>query len=225
MLKNILAIPLLLLALTAKGQDIISVAEKPFVPESAVGIRGGLNYTGFSFSPAIENKMILAPTGGLVFTHMAQSKLGVQVELNYVQRGWEETLDSTTSYTRRLNYLELPLMTRVALGSRNTRFILTLGPYASYMLSEKSSVDGNIVSGEGTGYLYKDVVNSFMYGLNLGIGVAQKTGLGTFQLESRVTHSLSNLFDAVEPQGLSSSKNPNIALTLSYLVGLGNRKK
>lgn len=43
---------------------------------------------------------------------------GVQMEINYSQRGWDEKIedDSGNSYSRTMNYLEIPFMAHLAFG-------------------------------------------------------------------------------------------------------------
>lgn len=108
-------------------------------------------------------------------------------------------------------------MTHVALGSKNTNYILNFGPNVSYLLSSKKGAEA-LDEEETFGYYYRDIDYPFMLGLSLGVGLVQKTPVGVFQLEGRVFQSLSNVFRH-EPD-LLASKNLSIGLTMSYQIML-----
>lgn len=203
---------LLLCSLAASAQDL-------FVPETKVGIKGGVNLSRFNFEPDITQEFRTGYTAGLVFKHIAQPKLGVQLEVNYVQRGWSEILSDGSSYTRTLDYVEVPFMTHVAFG-RNTRFILNLGPNASFLLSNPDSI-APLTPGNTEGYYQKEIDSNFMIALSLGIGLAKITSFGEFQLEARLTQGFNDLLG--NNQGVSMSNSTNVGVTLAYL--LSTRKK
>lgn len=213
-MKYLLLLPLLLLyVLPAEAQD-------EFLPETAIGVKGGANFSRFVFEPSITQEIKTGYTGGLVFKYMAQPHLGVQLEANYVQRGWTETIGTDSTFTRDLNYLELPFMTHVAFGKR-TRFILNFGPNISYLIS---STDSIAAIGESTdGYYQKEIDNPLMIALSLGIGMAKITSFGEFQLEARLTQGLNNVIE--NEQGVSTAANTSISVTLAYLLNLRRESK
>lgn len=198
-----------LLACTAQAQS-------SFRPEASLGIKGGLNLSNYTFDPNITQQARTAYTGGLVFKHIAQRKLGIQLEANFVQRGWTETAASGGTFTRELDYLEVPFMTHVAIGQR-TRFILNFGPNASFLLN--SPAGAPIPEGQTEqGYYQKPIDNEFMIALSLGIGMSKITSFGEFQLEARLTQGLNDIFDI--EQNVATSRNTNVGLTLAYLLNL-----
>ncbi|AKD02393.1 porin family protein [Pontibacter korlensis] len=220
MKKTLFFLLLAFVAFNAKAQD-------KFVPETFLGLKGGVTYSGFGFDPSIDQEMLLGYTGGLVLKHLSQSKLGVQVEANLVQRGWTEVVAPDTSYTRRLTFVELPFMTHLSFGARNSRFIVNLGPTASFLIKDEVSSDVADPNGELEGdevkmYRYRDIDNEFIYGLCLGIGFEQRTAIGTFQLEGRFTHSLNDIFSRDLYNRISKSQS--LSLTMSYLLSLRSRK-
>ncbi|MCX2739432.1 porin family protein [Pontibacter anaerobius] len=213
-MKKVLLV-LLLGVLTGSAQ-----AQDPVKLPPALGVKGGVNYSRFAFTPDVDQQLLLGYTGGLVFKHFSTPNIGIQVELNYVQGGWKAIQNQDSSYTRSLDYIELPFLTHVALGDRNTRFILNLGPYVSYQLRDNGT---DAPAGETpTGYQYKSIDNEFVYGLGFGIGMMQKTAMGTLQLEGRFTHGLRDVFS--REIDLTSSKSQNISVTLSYLLSFGAGK-
>ncbi|WP_170866129.1 porin family protein [Pontibacter flavimaris] len=215
MKKVFLALFVLLIAWQAQAQD-------NFVPELSVGLKGGVNYSRFNFDPEIDQEFLQGYTAGVVLRHVAHPRVGIQVEVNYVERGWRALSDTGGSYTRNLNYLELPFLTHVTIGNRNTRFIINFGPYASYLLSGD---EGNEQQGvdEEPDFQYRSLDSEFLYGLSMGLGMVQKTSFGSFQLEGRLTHSLNNVFE--RNLAAISSKSQSISITLSYLRDFKLKKK
>ncbi|GAB3822542.1 porin family protein [Pontibacter rugosus] len=212
---------ILLLLLLSIGTYTLN-AQDTFVPETKLGVKGGVNLSSFSFNPSIDQTMTVGYTGGIVFKHINNPKLGIQAEINYLQRGWTETLVTGDTYTRDLQYVELPLMTHIAFGEKKTRYILNFGPNASYLLAGGEGVEGSD-TGEGViAYQNKEIDNPFMFGLSFGVGVVRKTGFGDFQLEARYTQSLSNIFRS--DINLVASRNQSIGITLAYLVDFSGGK-
>ncbi|WP_276498884.1 porin family protein [Pontibacter litorisediminis] len=187
-------------------------AQDAFVPELSIGLKGGVNFSRFNFNPEADQEFLQGYTGGLVLKHQAHPRVGLQVELNYVQRGWAELPNTGGAVARRLDYLELPLMTHVTIGNRGTRFLINLGPYASYLLSGGTPGKG----GEAVRYWRRELDNDFLYGLCVGLGMGQKTSFGTFQLEGRLSHSLNDIFE--RDTGVLAAKSQSVSVTLSYLL-------
>ena len=54
-----------------------------------------------------------------MFRLISEPHIGFQVEVNYTQKGWNE---DSTGYSRRLNYVSMPVMTHVNIGKKAMRF-------------------------------------------------------------------------------------------------------
>ncbi len=93
-------------------------------PEIYFGTTQGISASMINFSPSVNQGMLLGYNGGLIFRHITEKNVGLQVELNFFQHGWKET-DSI--YSRRLNYIELPFMTHIYFGNKS-RFFFNIGP-------------------------------------------------------------------------------------------------
>lgn len=72
----------------------------------AVGINGGLNMSSVSFNPKIKLNTLNTMSMGVTMRYMSEKYFkmmcGVQMEINYSQRGWDEKIedDSGNSYSR-----------------------------------------------------------------------------------------------------------------------------
>ncbi|RNI32623.1 PorT family protein [Rufibacter immobilis] len=213
-------ITLLLLIITFAGTV---KAQETFTAETSIGVRAGANFSTFSFEPTIEQKMMVGYTGGIALKHFAHPKLGFQMELNLVQRGWTEELSAdTSSYTRTLNYLELPFMTQAAFGSDKTKFLINLGPNVSYLLSEKKTAQPDLED-KDLGYYREKIEYPVMVGLSVGLGMLKNTPLGNFQVEARFTQNLTNAFKSEQTN--AASRNQSLAVTASYFLPLKRKEK
>jgi hypothetical protein len=180
-------------------------------PEIYFGTTQGMSASMINFSPSVNQEMLLGYNGGFIFRHITEKNVGLQVELNYFQRGWKET-DSI--YSRRLNYIELPFMTHIYFGNK-TRFFFNIGPKISYLLSE-NILRNETVSSEKVEQV-KSVENPFDYGICGGLGFMFKISKNVFQLDARANYSLSDIFSNNKTDYFDTSNNINVSLNLGWL--------
>ena len=195
----------------------LAKTQSVFIPETNFGIKLGGNLSMVSFDPMVEQDLNYGFVGGLVFKHISQKSLGIQVELNYLQAGWSENLESPNSYSRRLNYIQLPAMTHIIFGKRKTRFLINLGSYFSYLVSDKETID-IIAEEEEQIYYGQDIEHQVDFGLCFGLGLSRNTSIGLIQIEGRVNFGLSSFFDYSAATPFDKSSNQIAELTLSYLM-------
>lgn len=207
--KTVILFVLLCSFMQAYNQEV-------FVPESFLGIKAGGNGSSVLFNPSLKQEMNFGFVGGLVFKHFGQRNLGIQLELNYLQAGWIEKLDSPDSYSRRLNYLQIPFMTHINLGKKKTRVVINLGPYVSLLLSEKEQMklenDDDAESYYGT-----EIDNGGDFGLSFGLGMSRHTSIGTIQIEGRLNQGLSSIYKTGFDTTFEKSSNQIIEVALYYL--------
>ena len=108
-----------------------------FAPEWSYGLNGGLTFSkiGFNTNFSIPQENVKQFSGGVLARFISEKHFGVQVELNFSQRGWKELTDTVylNRYSRSLTYLELPFMTHFYLElDKRVRLIINLGPQIGY---------------------------------------------------------------------------------------------
>jgi len=192
-------------------------AQEPFIPETFIGIKQGINGSRVNFKPTIDQNITFGYLGGLIFKHISEKNAGIQIELNYSQQGWTEKLDSTNSYFKQLNNINLPFMSHFEIGKGKTKILINFGPTLSYLLSEKENIKIDSVQDERI-YYGKLVDNRFEYGLSFGIGIVKNTKIGSFQIEGRFNQSLVDIFKQTTEPSISSSKIQTVELSISYLI-------
>jgi len=196
------------------GIDIF--AQEKFKPKTIIGINQGINISFVNFSPFISQNPKVGYSGGLVFIHVSEPRLGVQIEINYAQRGWDEFLISPKKYSRSLNYIELPFLTYFELGRKKFKFLLNLGPVISYLVSNTENIY-LIEETQFKSHYQKSINNKFDFGLAAGGGFSLNTSIGVFQIEGRFTQALTSIFKESNNELFSGSQNQIIGIKLSYL--------
>lgn len=188
-----------------------------FKPLFSFGIKQGVNISSVNFTPGISQGLNLGYTGGLVYKYQNEKLFGLQLELNYTQKGWAEDLNTiNNSYSRRLNYIELPLITQVILGKRpNFKYYINLGTSFAYLLSEKEDVEVNNEDYRRD-YYEKKVENYFDYSVLGGLGLMYNTGVGEFQLGVRYQLAFTDLFKTGDDMIFENSQNQLFSFYLTY---------
>ena len=198
----------------------------------ALGVNGGVNLNSVSFQPTIKQNTMIGPAMGITARYISEKYFkmicGVQMEVNYSQRGWSEKIEDGTdnTYKRAMNYIEIPLLAHLAFGKdegHGARFIVNLGPQVGFLLSEKETKGGNwdpsdrYVSNSTYG---KMAENKFDYGLVGGMGVELRTGIGNFVLEGRYYFGLSDFYGNSKSDPYSRSAHSYIGGRLPYLFDI-----
>ncbi|MDD4777751.1 MAG: porin family protein [Fermentimonas sp.] len=195
------------LALTVVTSNNLFAQREIFQGEFYFGAGAGPSITSIDFQPSVPQAQKIGLSGGVALKYISQKNLGLVVEANYSQRGWEEEFDpeSDFSYNRTLNYLEIPFMTHVYFGNK-TRFIINAGPQISFLLSDSQEMSQALASDLEArreanpdlriGYQYGPFseMQRVDYGLIGGIGIELQTGIGNFDLEGRYYFGLGDIF-------------------------------
>lgn len=157
----------------------------------------------------IEQKYLFGYSGGLVFSYYSESYAGIQIELNYTEKGWSGIPDSAEYYEGRLTHIALPFLTSITIGKSKIFCAINLGPYISYQISADitSNIDYPL-----------ETDNKFEFGFCGGIGPGFRSSIGTFVLEGRYFNSLTNFFDTSETTEFRASRTQSINVSLTYLI-------
>lgn len=208
---------LLLTAFLPRNTNAQTILLEP--AEFYIGTTHGTNASMLLFNPNVRQTYLLGYNGGVSLRYVTEKHFGLQLELNYAQRGWNE---EGNLYARQLNYLELPFLTHVYFGDKS-RFIFNLGPKLGYLLNE--SVVTNNASASTAEQHILPASNKFDYGLAAGFGYnlhTRKTGV--YQLELRVYYGLSDVFPNSKSDFFSTSNHLNASLNLGWYFQLTGRK-
>lgn len=177
-------------------------------PEMYVGVHAGATGSMVNFSPSVSLQPFMAfgATAGVGWRYIAERHFGLQIELNYAQRGWQEK----EGFQRQADYIELPMMTHLYVGKK-VRGHLNLGPQIACLIAQRSW--GNQT--DAPQHALAD--NHFDYGLCGGLGMQVLTKVGVYEIDARFNYSLNHYFSSRKSDYFSASNHMNIALTLSWM--------
>lgn len=191
-------------------------------PEIYVGAHAGVMASTMLFRPNVAKIDImqspLTMNGGLVFRYAAHKVCAIQVEANYMQRGWREQIalgtGSSMDYTRQLDYIEIPLLMHLYFGKQRFRGFINLGPQIGYCIRDiATQLPSTITSPQ-----YQPIEKPFDWGLAGGLGCYYRTKkIGLFQLEARFNFSMGTTYNDRKVDYFSQSNAMNLSLNLAYL--------
>lgn len=218
----------------------------------AIGGNAGIVLSNVGFDPSVSQKMHIGPTVGFSWRYVCEKYFSmvcsIAGEVNYASTGWKEditTVDgnsvtnangSTESYSRTINYVQIPLFAHLAWGKEKQGFniFVQAGPQIGFYLSESTSknYDEPNLATDGTGRSNTvveqesmDVEKKFDYGIAAGIGAEYShRRLGHFLLEARYYYGLGNIYGSTKRDYFGKSNLGNIVVKATYLFDLTKSK-
>ena len=183
--------------------------------EFSLGGNAGALYNRVSFTPTIEQTTYISYTAGVTARYMCENYMGldcgVQLELNYMRRGWNEK----AGYGRDINYFNIPFLAHLAYGKKRVKGVLNLGPEFSFLMSEK---ERGVSSPTVNRRSFAD--NKLDYGITGGLGMEVVTGIGHFIIEGRYYYALSDIYSNGKTDYYARSAHNTISVKLTYLYDI-----
>lgn len=202
----------------------------------SIGFNGGYNLSSVDFSPTIKQGLQPGYTGGATLRYTTEKYFALicaaQLEVNFAQRGWNETIDdgSDNTYRRTTNYIEIPFFAHLGWGKedRGFQFFINAGPQIGLFLSDEEFYgftqekpwDPSNRPNNQTAQYGKKVENTLEYGIAGGAGIELKTGIGNFIVEGRYFFGLSDMFGNSKADPFGRSANTTITAKITYLVDI-----
>jgi hypothetical protein len=222
-LKKVLYIVIASIALTAVNAN----GETHYKPHISIGAKGGMSMSQMSFSPSVAQKWENGALFGVRARYAEEKVFGIIGELNVDQRGWKENFKDNPelSYSRKLTYIELPIMTHIYFGSDRSKFFVNMGPQFSAMLSESTTANFDYTNTSAAGIpstreveqLTMPVKNKLDYGIAVGLGSEfYLTPRHSIDVEARFYYGLGNIFSATKADTFDASRGMNLQISLGY---------
>ena len=167
------------------------------------------------FGVTVKQEINPGYCGGFFFTYLSGPKVGVKLEFNYADKGWKIAPDSTETYSRKLKYYEIPFLTHIIIGKKQSRLIIDLGPYVSYLNSEGENTNIIDTIPEYIGY---QANKKFEFGYCVGAGYQYSTKYGNFGIDVRYYNSLTNIFTPSSEIHYFASRNQVLSLNIKYSI-------
>lgn len=192
-----------------------------------VGVAGGVSANKVLFNPAVDQKLLLAPSSGLIVRVNEEStgtlKVGLQAEASYIRLGWEEKFDEKpdNAYRRTFDCVTIPLLTHIKIRQRGLYAFLNLGPQFGFIIAEKTVKQGSDFTELQQRRYAQGLHGRFEWGLAGGPGFGFDAGrLGAFELEGRLYYGFHDLLNNRQQDPHGRSSNLTFGVKLNYLFGL-----
>lgn len=217
---------IMLLSFTAA---IAQVRDPNFKRELSLGVKGGVTIPDVALSPSVAQNTWIGYTSGVSFRYIEEKIFGLIVELNWAQRGWDESFaNNEYAYRRTFNYLEIPFLSHIYFGSERFHAFVNLGPQVGFMLNDVKSGNFDFVNPPNFNDNNKikesydlPVKNRFDYGITGGLGMELRFDRHIIALEGRYYFGLGDVFGNRKSDVFSgSSANRGFVATLSYMFRL-----
>ncbi len=205
-----------------------AVAQDRSENRTYVGIKAGYNYGTAAFGHALQRINIVEGYNpgihvGLIGINYMEKNIGLQVELNYTQKGWAQLFDNNApKFVTDLNYIEMPMYMNVYIGRKKTRMYFNLGIYAEYLIGVKASA----IPTDTQGYDFYPYDSSrdrkFGYGMIAGGGFYRDFSFGTILIQGAFSYGISNVLDPVtEDSGIPDLSNLiTSSVSVAYMIKL-----
>ena len=214
------------------GILILSTASKcysqtHYAANIAIGVKGGADMSRVFFNPSVDQVFKPGAIAGVSFRYIEESHFGIIAELNFVQRGWKESFEDTQfTYSRTMDYLQLPILAHIYFGRRG-RFFFNLGPEFGVRLSDKVKSNFDYASTSSiadfpkyhtTQQYIEPVKQRVDYGITAGLGGEFSiTRRQAINLEVRFNYALGNIFGASKKDYFNASNSMCLQFTMGYL--------
>lgn len=189
-------------------------------PEMFVGAYGGVTASTVFFTPSVSGmgdvlKWPLGWNAGVIFRYGGHKVCSFQLEAGYAQRGWREYSESDGyDYTRKLHYIQVPLLAHIHFGGEHMQGFVNLGPQIAYCLASQETGTKQTAST----YQYRPIDHMFDWGAAGGLGVyGMHRKAGVFQLEARVHYSFGSLYNNSRAEHFAASNMFTVSLNFAYL--------
>ncbi|MDR1203553.1 MAG: PorT family protein [Tannerellaceae bacterium] len=215
----LLSIVLFVFTIAINGQNT-------FKKELSIGGSFGMGVSTVSFVPKIQTQFLLGSHIGFTGRWITENHLGLILEVNYTQQGWDEKFeDKTLQYTRKIDVIDVPFLTHIYFGGKRVRFFLNLGPKIGFVINEKTTTNLSGDFEETLDSRYRElhaklVEKKFAWGIGGGPGIEIRTGIGNFLLEGRYYYGLGDFFNNRKGDPFPQSSSQVIFGKLTYLIPL-----
>lgn len=183
-----------------------------------IGPSGGATMSTITMVPKLVDKLYTFNKDyGVAVRYISEGSFGVQMEINHYESGWKEDLQGlgkNYSYSRKLNFVEVPLLVHAYKKYGHARCFINAGPQMSFLQSESEEIVDNSTNFVQHG---KKVEKPFQYGLLGGAGAEVHFQKSVIGIEGRYHYNLSDIFNDAVGDEFNTSSIQSISLNLYYL--------
>ena len=115
----------------------------------AIGFNGDFALNKISFNPTIKQNFHQGVGFGFSARYVCEKYFSclcaLQAEVNYMQLGWDELIEtSTDTYNRTMDYVQIPLLANLGFGKERggVKGFLVIGPQIGFCIGEREKRGG-----------------------------------------------------------------------------------
>ncbi|MEH0157450.1 porin family protein [Limibacter armeniacum] len=183
----------------------------------AAGLRGGILLPSMTFSPGIAQLSLNTQTAGVIFQYFKEKKIGLQWEVNYETKGYQEAISQGVAlYKREFDQVAVPVLAHIYFPIKRVHIFVNAGAQANYLLDESSEVYGDL-SEQRYDYFDREP-HQLSVDLVVGGGLSVLTGIGHFQLEARYFAGMTDSLERPERTSSESAYFQGANISFAYLI-------
>ncbi len=222
-MKRIFTVTIIVMLLGIIGAG----AQAHYSSKITIGGKAGITLSQMSFTPSVKQSFVMGETAGITFKYWEEKIFGLIAEVNFEQRGWKEDFEEAPySFERKLNYIQIPLLTTIFFGNKKVKGFINLGPEVGFLVgtSYSANFDVNNIGAlpdfpdnRMTDQLTMEPTNKFDDGISGGAGIElalKRRHL--INLEARYYFGIGNIFPDDRRDTFSASRGMSIMVTLGY---------
>ncbi|MFC4666042.1 porin family protein [Falsiporphyromonas endometrii] len=222
MKRSVRYLLLIIVATIIAVTNLNAQPKPPYQPKLFVGLSGGVSMSRLAYHPKVSLDSYIGYMGGIMARAEVESFAGVQLEVNYSQRGWKEYFEpdreGNPAYQMQLKWIDIPLMSNLFLRAGRFRFFLNMGPQISFMLNNQASIEGEGFNKTEIKRHNLEVKGKFGWGLVGGPGISFDMGkLGLIELEGRFNYAFNDIFSNTAKDPYDKSSEMVGTLKINYL--------
>lgn len=196
--------------------------ETPHPKHVGIGVKAGASFSRLVLGfPVQSMKGNITPSYGLIFSYVDTKIVGLQVEINYKSKSWEEIPSATNTFSSQLDYLEIPMLTTIHFGKK-LKFFVNFGPYLAILLKQSQTTNVSTTS-DAYQYYENRSPRKGDFGLTGGGGIRFHSKIGMFQLEARYTFGFQDIYDP-KTSSIDFANMETMGVHFSYQLPLVNEK-
>lgn len=202
-------------------------AQSHYKSNVSLGVKAGADMSRVFFTPSTPQKFHVGSVAGVTFRYVEESHFGLQAELNFVQRGWNEDFEQAPYYYRRtINYIELPVLAHIYFGRRG-RFFVNLGPQVALCLGSSESANFDPAhtqdlpdfpnTNRNNSQMTLPVTQKVDFGISAGLGGEfNLSPKNIISLEARFYYGIGNITKSGRQEAVRGSNQMTLSFTAGY---------
>ncbi|HEY3405708.1 MAG TPA: porin family protein [Ohtaekwangia sp.] len=190
-----------------------------------IGGKAGATFSNYKAKTPWNEVTNMGYTAGLAFYKQTKNNWGINVEIQYTQKGYNHKVCEGISDQLEATYIEVPFMIDYGFifpSMENLKLHVNLGCYAAYWMTAEYKLEGYSEPDEAFDFK-KSNASRFDFGPNAGMRLEYIFKNSSLSLDARYELGIIDLQKQVDDN--TANTNRTLIVGLSYLKILGDRRR